>query len=222
MYLLPWRAASRARCAAVDCFFGTVDSSLAVLPRTPPANRGPGSVQDHVLNTRVKAVEVQDVAGGCRVAEPVPNVFDAVSGRSDRGWSARPAATAACPGTGPRPPRCASFFWTAEAGLHHTDGGRDLVWRASLDDDMPPHLISAFATALASHEPVQRGRYDVPHAHLVTQKERGPQGEEFAAAHAARLKAVRAATRKARRNAAVTTRNGPVPAAAPAPVVRGR
>ncbi len=114
------------------------------------------------------------------------------------------------------------FFWTVEAGLHHTGGGRDLVWRAGLDDDMPPHLLSAFATALASHEPVQRGRYDVPHAHLVTQKERGPQGEELAAAHAARLKAVRATTRKARRSTAVTTHHGPVPAAAPAPVVRGR
>ncbi|MFB7630522.1 DUF317 domain-containing protein [Streptomyces sp. NPDC056149] len=114
------------------------------------------------------------------------------------------------------------FFWTAEAGLHHAGGGRDIVWQASLDDEMPPHLIAAFATALANHDPVQRGRGDVPHDHLVTQKERGPQGEELAAAHEARLKAVRAAARKARRGAAVTTRNGPVPATAPTPVVRGR
>ncbi|MER7986546.1 DUF317 domain-containing protein [Streptomyces noursei] len=106
--------------------------------------------------------------------------------------------------------------------IHHGGDGRGHIWRASLDDDMPPHLITAFATALASHDPVQRGRYDVPHAHLVTQKDRGPQGEELAATHAARLKAVRAATRKARRSTAVTTRNGPVPAAVPAPVVRGR
>jgi hypothetical protein len=84
---------------------------------------------------------------------------------------------------------------------------------------MPPHLIAAFTTALASGEPVQRGMYDVPHSHLVTQEQRGPQGEQLAAAHEVRLKAIRAAARKARRKTALTTgRPAPLPApAAPAP-----
>lgn len=67
---------------------------------------------------------------------------------------------------------------------------------------MPPHLLAAVARALASDEPVQRGMYEVPHTHLVTQEARGPQGEELAAAHEARLTAVRTAARKARRLAA--------------------
>lgn len=108
-----------------------------------------------------------------------------------------------------------SFFWTAEAALSHGGGGRDLIWRASLDDHMPTHLITAFATALADVEPVQRGRYDVPHSHLVNQVRRGPQGEQLAAAHQARLKAVRAAARKARRTA-LAAQKPPAPLTSPA------
>ncbi|WP_203557992.1 hypothetical protein [Streptomyces sp. S4.7] len=70
-----------------------------------------------------------------------------------------------------------------------------------LDDHMPAHLIFAFATALVRVEPVQRGRYDTPHSHLVTQVQRGPQRKQLAAAHEARLKTVRAAARNARRAA---------------------
>lgn len=114
------------------------------------------------------------------------------------------------------------FFWTAEATLADGLGGRDRLWRASLDDDMPRHLITAFTTALASDEPVQRGMYDVPHSHLVTQHQRGPQGEQLAAAREARLKPVRAAARKARRSAALPPRNGPAPAASSPTTVRSR
>jgi hypothetical protein len=70
---------------------------------------------------------------------------------------------------------------------------------------MPRHLIAAFTKALASDEPVQRARGDVPHLYLVTQQERGPQAEQLAAEHATRLKAVRAAARKSRRAAAQST-----------------
>ncbi|MEU3529119.1 DUF317 domain-containing protein [Streptomyces sp. NPDC038707] len=91
------------------------------------------------------------------------------------------------------------FHWLAEA----TFGERhERVWRAWLDDHMPQHLLAAFTTALASDEPVQRSRGDVPYFHLVTQQERGPQAEQIAAEHEARLKAVRAVARKARRAAA--------------------
>lgn len=104
------------------------------------------------------------------------------------------------------------FFWTAEATLPTGGGGRNRLWSASLDDSMPPHLIAAFTNALASDEPVQRGMHDVPHTHLVTQEQGGPQGEQLAAAHEARLKSVRAAARKARRLTALQTQQ---PAAAP-------
>ncbi|WP_416986997.1 DUF317 domain-containing protein [Streptomyces sp. T028] len=114
------------------------------------------------------------------------------------------------------------FFWTAEATLATGLGGLNRLWRASLDDNMPQHLIAAFAAALASDEPVQRGRYDVPHSHLVTQHQRGPQGEQLAAAHEARLKAARAAARKVRRSAALPTHSGPAPATASPATVRGR
>ncbi|MFE1407822.1 DUF317 domain-containing protein [Streptomyces sp. NPDC058770] len=100
------------------------------------------------------------------------------------------------------------FFWTAEAILPDGDGQ---LWRASLDDRTPPHLIAAFTNALANDEPVQRGMHDVPHTHLVMQEARGPQGEQLAAAHETRLKSVRAAARKARRLAAPQTQ----PAVAP-------
>jgi hypothetical protein len=114
------------------------------------------------------------------------------------------------------------FHWRAEAALPTGGGGRKRLWHAYLDDDMPRHLIAAFATALASDQPVQRGMYDVPHSHLVTQELRGPQGKQLAAAHEARLKAVRAAARKARRTAALQTQSGPAPTPAPAAAVRGR
>lgn len=114
------------------------------------------------------------------------------------------------------------FFLTAEATLATGLGGSNRLWRASLDDNMPQHLIAAFTAALASDEPVQRGRYDVPHPHLVTQHQRGPQGEQLAAAHEARLKAARAAARKVRRSAALPTHSGPAPATASPVTVRGR
>lgn len=114
-----------------------------------------------------------------------------------------------------------SFFWTAEAAFVYAGGGCDRIWRASLDDRMPRHLIAAVAIALASHEPVQRGRYDVPHPHLVTQELCGPQGEQLAAAHEQRLKDVRAATRKARRNATPATRSPAAPATVRSTAARG-
>ncbi|MEW1725140.1 DUF317 domain-containing protein [Streptomyces sp. NPDC093109] len=106
------------------------------------------------------------------------------------------------------------FLWTAEA-RHDYGDTQALIWHAYLDDRMPTHLISAFTTALASSEPVQRGMYDVPHAHLVSQVQRGPQGKELADAHEARLKGARAAACKARRSAAPSTRGAPAPATAP-------
>ncbi|MFE9407443.1 DUF317 domain-containing protein [Streptomyces sp. NPDC006704] len=109
------------------------------------------------------------------------------------------------------------FAWSAEVALPTGLGGHQRLWRAYFDDRTPRHLIAAFAIALADPAPVPRGHYDVPHSHLVTQEQRSPQGEQLAAAHEARLKAIRAAARNARRTAAPTTAPpAPVAAAAPA------
>ncbi|MFF9001590.1 DUF317 domain-containing protein [Streptomyces achromogenes] len=104
--------------------------------------------------------------------------------------------------------------WLVEA----TTERHERVWTGWLEDRVPAHLIAAFAKALASDEPVQRARADVPRLHLVTQEERGPQAEKLAAEHAARLKAVRAAARKSRRAAAQSTPGVPAAiASAPRP-----
>ncbi|WP_309248426.1 DUF317 domain-containing protein [Streptomyces sp. MNP-20] len=112
-------------------------------------------------------------------------------------------------------------FWSVETPLPHGPGGRH-VWRASLDDSMPRHLLAAFVTALAADEPVQRAMYDVPHTHLVSHERRGPQGEELAAAHKARLATARALARKARRKSAPAAPSGPPPAAARTTTSRSR
>ncbi|MEV0445543.1 DUF317 domain-containing protein [Streptomyces spectabilis] len=111
-----------------------------------------------------------------------------------------------------------TFHWRAQAAVPNGGDGLKRIWHAYLNDQTPLHLIAAFTSALARDEPVQRGMYDVPHTHLVTQEQRGPQGEQLAAEHEARLKAIRATARRRRRNAAPTTRSGPPPAAVSAAV----
>ncbi|MFF3640358.1 DUF317 domain-containing protein [Streptomyces sp. NPDC002564] len=103
------------------------------------------------------------------------------------------------------------FAWTADVALPTGLGGHQRLWSAYFDDRTPRHLIAGFAAALIDPAPVSRGRYDVPHSHLVTQVERGAQGEQLAAAHDARLKAIRAAARRARRSSPPAAR----PASAP-------
>ncbi|MFD7017490.1 DUF317 domain-containing protein [Streptomyces sp. NPDC059928] len=105
------------------------------------------------------------------------------------------------------------FSWTAEVALPTGLGGHRRLWQAYFDDRTPRHLLAGFATALADPAPVSRGHYDVPHSHLVTQVKSGAQGEQLAAAHEARLKAIKSAARKARRSTAPTIRPAPSPAA---------
>lgn len=104
------------------------------------------------------------------------------------------------------------FAWTTEVALPTGLGGHERLWQAHFDDRTPRHLLADFAAALVDPAPVSRGRYDVPHSHLVTQVERGAQGEQLAAAHETRLKNSRAAARKARRSAAPTTQPSTGPA----------
>ncbi|MEU3553372.1 DUF317 domain-containing protein [Streptomyces fragilis] len=61
------------------------------------------------------------------------------------------------------------FHWTVEATFPDPGLGADIVWRASLDDTTPPHLLHALAQALTSDAPALREMFDVPHTHLVTQ-----------------------------------------------------
>ncbi|MEU4174733.1 DUF317 domain-containing protein [Streptomyces sp. NPDC026589] len=116
------------------------------------------------------------------------------------------------------------FSWTAVVAPPTGLGGQHRLWSAYFDDRTPRHLLAGFATALVDPAPVSRGRWDVPHNHLVKQVERGAaQGDQLAAAHEARLKASRSAARKARRNAPSTTHPAPAPAAEVAvPAARGR
>ncbi|MFI7364163.1 DUF317 domain-containing protein [Streptomyces sp. NPDC050149] len=115
------------------------------------------------------------------------------------------------------------FAWTAEVALPNGLGGHHRLWHASFNDRTPGHLLAGFAAALTDPAPVSRGRYDVPHARLVTQVERGAQGDQLAAAHDARLKAIRTAARKARRTSAPTTRPASASGAkATAPAARSR
>ncbi|MEV7955295.1 DUF317 domain-containing protein [Streptomyces sp. NPDC088141] len=109
-----------------------------------------------------------------------------------------------------------SYTWTAEAMLPTGLGGHRALWRAYFSDRTPPHLLAGFVTALVSNEPVQRGMYAVPHHHLVTQEQTGPQAEALIAAHTERLKAARSVARAARRSTGLPAQPAPVPAAATA------
>ncbi|MEH0557337.1 hypothetical protein [Streptomyces sp. B21-101] len=44
-----------------------------------------GRLQDDILDAGIDAVEVEDSAGGSRVAEPVPDILDPVGGRRNGG-----------------------------------------------------------------------------------------------------------------------------------------
>ncbi|WP_326812279.1 DUF317 domain-containing protein [Streptomyces scopuliridis] len=102
-----------------------------------------------------------------------------------------------------------AFYWKAEAAEPTGGGGHKRIWHAYFGDATPRHLIAGFTAALASPEPVQRRRYDVPRSHLVTQEQEGPQGEQLVAEHEARLRAARASARKTRRMAALQTQPSP-------------
>ncbi|MBU7598879.1 DUF317 domain-containing protein [Streptomyces sp. P38-E01] len=98
-----------------------------------------------------------------------------------------------------------SFVWTAAVALPTGLGSHERLWRAYFDDSTPRYLLAAFAATLTAPAPVFRGRHDVPHPSLVVQIGRGAVGDHLATAHEARLKAIRAAARKARRASAPTT-----------------
>ncbi|MET8577343.1 DUF317 domain-containing protein [Streptomyces sp. NPDC005012] len=62
------------------------------------------------------------------------------------------------------------FIWTVEATFPDPGLGAEIVWRATLDDTTPQHLLHSLATALAGNAPALREMFDVPHTHLVTQE----------------------------------------------------
>ncbi|MFI9755731.1 DUF317 domain-containing protein [Streptomyces collinus] len=64
-----------------------------------------------------------------------------------------------------------SFSWTAEAAVHLGT----YFWSAELEGSVPPHLVAAFATALARDDPVPRAKGAVPDSYFVTQTRDEPQ-----------------------------------------------
>ncbi|MFJ5546684.1 DUF317 domain-containing protein [Streptomyces sp. NPDC093225] len=78
-------------------------------------------------------------------------------------------------------PIAGTLGWAIEA----VDGG--FLWRASLDDNTPSHLVTSFARALANPDPVLRGRFEIPYGRPLKQEQEEPLGPKATAAHAARL-----------------------------------
>lgn len=77
-------AGSMTTASASECDAPRACREVGVVREVVEQFAGTGGIQDDVLDAGVEAVEVEDVAGGGRVAEPIADVLDAVSGRRDR------------------------------------------------------------------------------------------------------------------------------------------
>ncbi|MFI5804365.1 DUF317 domain-containing protein [Streptomyces sp. NPDC051561] len=110
-----------------------------------------------------------------------------------------------------------STLWDAEARVPTGDGGYHSLWRAYFSVNTPLHLLAGFAGALASTEPVQRPRYEVPDTSLVTQVRTGPQSEELLVARRKREAQARAVGRAERAARTVATRQPGASSARPHP-----
>ncbi|MFB6553810.1 DUF317 domain-containing protein [Streptomyces sp. NPDC056405] len=90
----------------------------------------------------------------------------------------------------------------------HYPGPR--LWHAFLDEHVPDHLADAFLRELTDQSPLQRGMFDRT-AHHSAVKEQSPlRPQQVVDAHTARMKAIRAQARTARRQqTAPATRPAP-------------
>ncbi len=88
--------------------------------------------------------------------------------------------------------------WCAEAALTTGLGGHERLWQAWFSHGTPTHLVAGFAAQLVAPGPVYRGSYGLPCSWLVAQEPTAVQGEQLAAEHRQRLKAVRASARTQR------------------------
>ncbi|MEU1629229.1 DUF317 domain-containing protein [Streptomyces sp. NPDC020096] len=86
---------------------------------------------------------------------------------------------------------------TCEPGYGTPIGPR--IWHAWFDSRTPTHLVNAFVTALADPAPLQRGMYDRTAHHSVVQRPSPLAPQQVVEAHTARLDALRAQARAARR-----------------------
>lgn len=66
-----------------DCDAAGAGGEVGVVGEVGEELAGAGGVQDDVLHAGVEAVQVEDVAGGGRIAKPVADVFDPVGGGRD-------------------------------------------------------------------------------------------------------------------------------------------
>ncbi|TQK98983.1 uncharacterized protein DUF317 [Streptomyces puniciscabiei] len=92
---------------------------------------------------------------------------------------------------------------TCEPGYGTPRGPR--IWHAWFDSRTPAHLVNAFVTALADPAPLQRGMYDRTAHYSVVQQPSPLTPQQVVAAHTARLDALRAQARAARRRQPKTT-----------------
>lgn len=86
---------------------------------------------------------------------------------------------------------------TREPGHGEFPGPR--IWHAYFDEHTPAHLVSSFITALTDHSPLQRGMYDRTGHYSAAQEPSPLRPQQVVDAHTARLKALRAQARSARR-----------------------
>ncbi|MFF3412550.1 DUF317 domain-containing protein [Streptomyces sp. NPDC002742] len=104
-----------------------------------------------------------------------------------------------------------------EPGYGHPAGPR--IWHAWFDAHTPSRLVTAFATGLADPAPLQRGMYERT-AHYNAVQEPSPlRPQQVADAHTARIDALRARARAARRQQTKPT-TAPAPASSLQPAAR--
>lgn len=89
------------------------------------------------------------------------------------------------------------------------------IWHAWFNNHVPPHLVSAFVTALADPAPLQRGMFDRTAHYSVVQRPSPLTPQQTVDAHITRIKSLRTQARSARRQMATT-------AAVPAPTSTAR
>ncbi|MFD8590805.1 DUF317 domain-containing protein [Streptomyces sp. NPDC059637] len=96
---------------------------------------------------------------------------------------------------------------TREHGHGAPEGPR--IWHASFNSRTPPHLVTAFVTALADTAPLQRGMYDRTTHHSAVQKPSPLTPQQVVEAYTARLGGLRRQSRGARRLQRPTARTAP-------------
>ncbi|MFJ2175892.1 DUF317 domain-containing protein [Streptomyces sp. NPDC087851] len=105
-----------------------------------------------------------------------------------------------------------------EHGYGDPDGPR--IWSAWFDSRTPIHLVNAFVTALVDTTPLRREMYDRGAHHSSVQERSALSPQQVVDAHTARLDALRAQTRAAKRRQPTTAKAPSPPTRTSAPLRR--